>query len=393
MLRSFSDSLHLRVDVLRPAVVPMVSAMTRTVPATIRTTERAGEDATITATTAARLITTAVRGVIEAAGRQPGVNPLSLQGYRTLNTPEPNHERRALHYSAAGSLLVGCVALVFAYLSGSSAILLDGLFNLSYFTTGLFTLKVTQLLARGDTREFPLGYGHFEPLTNGLKGILVLGVSCMAGVDAFIALLSGGRAISAGMAIAYGAFATATCWTVALLMRAASRKTSSPLVHADAANWLVNAAISTGVLLTFLSILLLRELGLDTLVPYVDPVLVLAVTALCIMIPIRMAWAALMALLNRAPANVTDEVRETVEGAIAELPVRELFVRVIQPGRMRHVMAHVVLPEDFGVESLSVLDEVRASTLRRLAEQYPEVVLDMLFMVDRAWGAPLVETE
>ena len=310
-----------------------------------------------------------------------------------MASDETRHETHALVHSAIGSLVVGCVALVFAYLSGSNAILLDGLFNLTYFATGLFTLKVTRLLARGDTREFPMGYGQFEPLTNGLKGILVLGVSGMAGVDAFIALLSGGRAIAAGMAIGYGVFATVACWTVALLLRAGARKTSSPLVRADAENWIVNAAISTGVLLTFISILLLRKLGLDSLVPYVDPMLVLAVTALFIMVPIRMASSALMALLNRTPRNITDEVHVAVEDALADLPVSELFVRVLQPGRMRHVIVHVVVPADYTVESLSTLDGLRETTLHLLKAQYPNTVLDMLFTADRVWGAPLVESQ
>lgn len=302
-----------------------------------------------------------------------------------------HQEVKALRYSAGGALLVGCAALVFAHLSRSDAILLDGLFNLTYFATGLFTLKVTRLLARGDTREFPMGYDYFEPLVNGLKGILILGVTAMAMADAFIAIVSGGRTIDAGMAIGYGVFATLGCGVVALIMRNASKRTGSPLVQADATNWIVNGAISSGVLLTFLCILLIRDTPLAVLLPYIDPALVLLVAAACIMVPIRMGWGALLGLLNRAPEGVTEQVRGAVERAIAGLSVSELFVRVIQPGRYRKVMVHVVLAAEHELESVASLDELRESTFEKLTDQHPQVVLDMLFTVDRKWGAPAAE--
>jgi len=93
------------------------------------------------------------------------------------------------------------------------AIMLDGVFNLTYFATGLFTLKVARLIARGDDERFPYSYAFFEPLVNGLKGVLVLGVSIMAVVGAVQALVGGGRHIAAGMAISYGTFASIVCWS------------------------------------------------------------------------------------------------------------------------------------------------------------------------------------
>ena len=73
-------------------------------------------------------------------------------------------EHRTLMISAGGNLLIGVVGIVFASFSKSQAILLDGLFNLTYFATGLFALKVSGLIQRGDDERFPMGYAFFEPL-------------------------------------------------------------------------------------------------------------------------------------------------------------------------------------------------------------------------------------
>ena len=127
--------------------------------------------------------------------------------------------------------------------TGSGAILLDGLFNLCFFGTALFTLRVAALLARPDDERYPFGYLFFEPLINTVKGLLILGVSLFALVDAAIALATGGRdgRRSARRSL-YAAFATVACLAVVLALRRTRQRGASPLVAADVDNWTVNAA-------------------------------------------------------------------------------------------------------------------------------------------------------
>lgn len=299
-------------------------------------------------------------------------------------------ERRYLLVSAGGNLSIGLAGLAVSFASASQVILLDGLFNLTYFATGLFALRVARLVRRGDDERFPAGYGFFEPLTNGMKGTLVLGITAMALFDAVVALTSGGRAIAAGTAVIYGLFAAAACWILAWITRTGARRTESPLVRTDAQNWIVNAAISSCVLVAFGAIFLMRGTRAEPLIPYVDPGAVVLLGLISISIPVRMAWSALMQLLNRAPSEgVTRTVRASLESALAELPVQELFVRVLQPGRTRMVWAHVVLPAEFVLrDGLPELDSLRARALERLRAEHAGVILDMLFTADRRWGAP-----
>jgi len=301
-------------------------------------------------------------------------------------------ERLYLIASAVANLLVGCVGLVVSALSSSQAILLDGVFNLVYFAAGLFTLKVARLIVRGDDERFPYSYAFFEPLVNGLKGVLVLGISIMALTGAVQAILGGGRGIAAGLAIGYGSFATVACWIAAIVTRRGARRTQSPLLRTDAENWTVNAAISMCVLVAFAAIFLIRGTAFDWLVPYVDPIVVLAVVLISIGVPVRMAWQALMQLLNRAaPTEIVDQVTGIVDRCTAELPVRQRFVRVVQPGRTRLVSVHVVLPEEFGPVRLDTFDDLRRITLERLQSSHPETILDILFTSDPRWGAPISE--
>ena len=301
-------------------------------------------------------------------------------------------ERRYLVGGAIGNLLIGCIAIVFSFVAASQAILLDGLFNLTYFITGLFTLKVARLVRQGEDQDFPFGYAHFEPLINGVKGVLVLGVTMMALVGAIAALATGGRAISAGPAIAYGLLATLVCFFLALAMRRGAKRTQSPLIQADAENWLVNGAISAAVLLAFICVFAIEGRDLAFVAPYVDPSLVLLVVAISVGVPIRMSRNALMELLNRAPkSEIVEQIRRKIEACTADLPVEKLYLRVIQPGRTRMVLAHVVLPSDFRVEGLAQLDAIQAKTLERLRTDHPDTTIDMIFTADASLAAPANE--
>src|SRR6187431_2040732 len=120
-------------------------------------------------------------------------------------------ERGALLLSAGAALALGLVGVAAALLTGSGAILLDGLFNLCFFATALLALRVATLVARPDDERYPFGYLFFEPLINTGKGLLILGVSLFALFDAVSAILAGGRVVVVGPAMVYAAVATVAC--------------------------------------------------------------------------------------------------------------------------------------------------------------------------------------
>jgi predicted Co/Zn/Cd cation transporter (cation efflux family) len=222
---------------------------------------------------------------------------------------------------------------------------------------------------------------------NAIKGCLVLGVTIFALVDAIRALAVGGRPIAAGVAIIYAIVASSACWIAYFGTRRAAGRSQSPLVKADSQNWMVNAVISTAVLLAFLSMILIRKAGADYLLPYVDPVLVVVLAAATIWIPLRLTWQALMEILNRAPSHeVRSRVRSAVESQLGDLPVRRLYVRVVQPGRTRYVSIHVILPADYVLPGLPALDEIRARTWEALQPDHPGTFLDMVFTADERWA-------
>jgi cation diffusion facilitator family transporter len=299
-------------------------------------------------------------------------------------------ERKALLVSVLASLLTAIFGIAFAHLSSSEAILLDGLFNLTYFVTGLFTLRVAALLHRPDDDRFPYGYAYFEPLVNGVKGALVLGVTAAAGIRAVTALFTGGREVDAGPAVIYGFLAATASFAVCGYLFRVTRTHHSPILLADAKNWFLDGMISFAVLLAFVGVMVIKETVFQGWAPYIDPTAVLLVVAISIAMPAREAWTALMQLLNRAPSPaVLTRIDRLVRQSIATLdvPQREIVIRVLEPGRVRMVMVHVVLPADF-TASVKRFDEIRAHLTEPLRNDHPLTLVDVAFTADLAYAGP-----
>ncbi|CAM3682408.1 Cation transporter [Halomonas casei] len=306
-------------------------------------------------------------------------------------------ESSTLAFSAFMALLIGCAGITATLASNSQAILLDGLFNLIYFSIALVTIKVSKLASRPDSESYPFGYNYFESLVNLCKGLLILGVSIFALVDAVAALLTGGREISAGIAVLYALFATAVCSLTAWVMHRSQRHVNSPLVSADKLNWMVNSLISAAILMAFCLVVLFEQMGWYTVLPYVDSVLVIAVVILCLGVPVRMASQALRELLNKTPEEaIAEPVRQAVARGLVDIDTVEVRVRMVRPGRMLYVMVHVVLPETADV-SIASQDELRGRIDNEVRRYYAPVVCDVVFTADTRWAAPscglLVKTD
>lgn len=288
-------------------------------------------------------------------------------------------ERAALRLSAVGALILGTVALVATIASGSQAILLDALFSYAFFATALFTLRVVDLLERPDDRRFPHGYAYFEPITNLVKGLLLLGVSVFAFVTSIGAILSGGRDLALGPAMIYGVVSTLSCTAVWAILRRSRDATGSPLLAADTANWLVDAALSAGILAAFAGAAWLSASEMEAAARYVDPGVVAVIVLLSISMPVRLVRGALNELLARAPPEeVTAPIEAAVREVLAPLPTRQIYVRTLRPGRTTDVLVHVLVAQDAPI-TLAAADAYRERIVTRLTPDWEPLIFDAVF--------------
>lgn len=298
-------------------------------------------------------------------------------------------EKQSLILSTVASLMVGILGITFSIITNSGVILLDGVFNISYFVTAIITLRILNIIKRPDDDKFPFGYGYFEALINAVKGLLILGVSLIAFFEALMSIFADGREISSEPAIIYASIASVVGLSVTLMLYRSYKTNKSPLVKADYQNWTVNTIISSTVLVAFVTTWFLQSTSFTEHLAYIDPVLTALVASLSIGIPVRMTWNAIMGLLNKAPSlETTAKLEKSINKALTGLSIKKIYVRMVQPGRVPYVLIHVLLHEDNNAITIASLDLFRNKILENVLKLHNPIVIDVLFTASQKFAEP-----
>jgi cation diffusion facilitator family transporter len=295
-------------------------------------------------------------------------------------------ETRALTLSVVMNLVMAALGLGFGWISGSNAILLDGFFSLIGFAMALVTIRVARLVRQPADQHFHFGYAQFEPFLNTVKGLLMLGVAGFALAGSVDALLHGGREIQPGLGIVYALVALAGCLAVGAAQKRAASRLGSPLLSVDSKNWMIDGLLSGVVAAVFVLALILGRTRFDYVVPYIDPLLVIVLILAIAAVPIRTIRDGLREILAFAPEpSVQADVRQRVEGALADVPLSASHVRMMKIGRFLYVLNQLVVSPEFKVGSVADLDAVRTRIAAAMEGFEPTPVVDTVFTEDGKW--------
>lgn len=161
-------------------------------------------------------------------------------------------EQQALKVSLAAILLVSVLGIGFGLVSGSFAILFDGVFSLmdavmsvvSLTVAGLISRSVTNRLSRRTQNAFTMGFWHFEPIVLLVNSTLMMGVAAYALVQAVSALLNGGREVDFGPAVVYAAVVVVITVVMGVLEHRANKRIRSEFVAMDVKGWIMAGGVT-----------------------------------------------------------------------------------------------------------------------------------------------------
>ncbi len=292
-------------------------------------------------------------------------------------------EQFALKFSIAANLFQAALGFGFAIFTHSEAILLDGVFSLTNFVIAIVTLIVSQVVQWPDDDLFHFGYGHFEPLLNAIKALIITTICIFALFSSIHQLLSGGQALATGYATIYAVVAAVSCFTVAGFMRHYARTSHSQLVAFEAKNWLIDGMISGAVCLAFVAVLALERTSWSPYLVYADPALVVILVLIAIPIPLKILKDSMREVLMMAPPQaLQEEISSRFYQAIAPYGFRDIRLRMLKTGRYISVLAHITVPEHFRLDRVGELDTIRYQTLADLQAYDARLYIDILFTED-----------
>lgn len=99
-------------------------------------------------------------------------------------------------------------------------------------------------------------------------------------------ILNGGNYVDAGAAIAYSIISTLGCGAVYFMMLKVNKKEKSSLIGAESSQWKMDFLLSFAVFVGFILTTIVVSVGYIDFAKYMDPIMVLIASILCIKGPI-----------------------------------------------------------------------------------------------------------
>jgi len=258
-------------------------------------------------------------------------------------------ERRSLKIGVYASALMAVAGVGVHLISGSYALLLDGLYSAVMVGSGLVAARISRNVVRPPDRAYPYGYDGQEALYVLFRSLLLMGVLSFAAISALSTVIdyAYGEAISSvrlGPVAWYSIAMVATCWGLAWRHHhdwcRTGRHSQILLTEAKAAR--LDGLISGMTGLALLGAPLLNGTVLSALIPVTDSLLVLVVSLLVLREPLQ---GFLTALGQAAGASAeTDLIRSTrlaLEDLLAGLSCWLLDLTVYQVGRTAFVVVYL----------------------------------------------------
>jgi len=242
---------------------------------------------------------------------------------------------RVLTWSLGASAVSAVAGLVWGITSGSGAVLFDGLFSALSLLTLWLALRATRLLGRPEDDRFQFGFRHLEPLVVALRALALVLVGCSAVAASVASILRGGQSLDQPSVLAFAAFTLVLAGSMVAWERRVLRRQPSVTLHLDAQEWLLSALLSAGILAGWAGAHALEEAGLERAARLIDPLLVLAVVAAVVRVPLTVLPGAMRDVLLIAPEpEVQARFRAVVEAeaAAAGLPRWKLHLARLGEG-------------------------------------------------------------
>jgi len=269
-----------------------------------------------------------------------------------MSPVRPEHrliERRSLKVGVMASAVMAVAGIGVHVISGSYALLLDGLYSAVMVGSGLVAARVSRNVVRPPDRAYPYGYDGQEALYVLFRSLVLIGVLSFAAISALSTVVdyANGRPVMPvrlGPVAWYSLAMVVICWALAWRHQhdwaITGRHSQILLTEAKAAR--VDGLISGLTGLALLGTPLLRGTMLAVLIPIMDSLLVLVVSVAVLREPLDGFLTALgQAAGVSAESDLIRSTRLALEDLLAGLSCWLLDLTVYEVGRTAFVVVYL----------------------------------------------------
>lgn len=293
-------------------------------------------------------------------------------------------EASLLRLSVAATFLIAGLGVLFGLISGSLAIIFDGLFSLVDAGITWLMLLVARLVAREGNARFQYGYWHLEPLVIALKAAVLVTLVLFGFLGAVQGLMAGGYTPALDAAIGYAAVVVIICAGVWFWMWRQNARLESMLVSIDMKTWAVSGLITGALLVAFVAAALMQGTALERFVPLIDPAVLAILSLLILPVPFADARIAFRDIFGIVPAELDAHVHAVMDAFVAAHGFTGYESYVTRTGRAKFIEISVLAPPDMPARPIAHYDRLRAEIGEAIGEDGPDRWLTIMFTTDPA---------
>lgn len=269
-------------------------------------------------------------------------------------------ENKILKLSVVGALFFALFGIAWGWALDSDMIIFDGLYSFISVILSMLSLYINNYMAKRDFEKFPFGKHILEPIVISIKSLIIAIMCLYSLVGAVKSIISGGNNLEFGLAIIYSIVSVIGCGAISLYMKVKSKALSSELIKAEFTQWFMDTALSTAVLVGFIIGIAISNTKLNFLNPYIDPVMTVAASLLCIRIPIKIFIESFKEVICvKANDEINDDIYVLVKEIEEEYKFEDSITRVSKVGRELRIEIDFVYNKDSKLKTLDQMDNVR----------------------------------
>lgn len=296
-------------------------------------------------------------------------------------------EQRLLAQSAGLMGLLAVAGTIMGIISGSSAILLDGVTAFIGVIIKLMMIGTSKLVAHETSKRFQFGYWQFEPLVLIMEGSFTLLIVIYALASGVMDLLGGGRLVKVDLAIGYALFFTIADLIYILYVRRINRRLKSNLVKFDNISWTIDVRLEFAILLSFIIAMVLRFTPFASYERFVDPIVLIALSLQMMPSTFRILLPSLKQILGVAPLKYHNRIQFIMDDFMKRYHFLDYVTSVQAYGNVKIVEIDILIDEDFPAQTVTAFDQIRNEIDEAIGGHANEKWVTITFTATRKWMA------
>ena len=296
-------------------------------------------------------------------------------------------ENKILKLSAIGALFFALFGIAWGWAIKSDMIIFDGLYSFISVILSMLSLYINNYMAKRDFEKFPFGKHILEPIVISIKSLIIIIMCLYSLMQAIAIILSGGNDLEFGLALIYSIVSVVGCAAISLYMKIKEKSLSSELIKAECTQWFMDTALSTAVLIAFIVAMILAKTKLSFLNLYIDPIMTVVVSLLCIRIPIKTFIDSFKEVISvKANDEINDDIYVLVKEIEDEYKFEDSIARVSKVGRELRIEIDFIYNKDSKLKTLDQMDNVREEIHEAIKHINYKKWLNVSFTGNKKWA-------